>query len=56
MALAPCCTALLLGWAPLAMGLYCQSWLMVYWMYTTHRPEFVRFQKLLVSGHDPTKA
>jgi tetratricopeptide (TPR) repeat protein len=37
-------------------GLEGLSWLMVNWMYNTHLPEFVRFQKLLVTGMDPTKA
>ena len=30
--------------------------LMVQWMVNTHLPEFVRFQKLLVTGLDPAKA
>ncbi len=38
------------------LGLNGLSWLMVQWMYNTHLPEFVRFQKLLVSGMDPVKA
>jgi tetratricopeptide (TPR) repeat protein len=41
---------------PTLLGLHGLSWLMVQWMYNTHQPEFVRFQKLLVSGMDPTKA
>jgi Flp pilus assembly protein TadD len=38
------------------LGLHGLSWLMVQWMYNTHHAEFVRFQKLLVSGMEPTKA
>lgn len=38
------------------LGLNGLSWLMVYWMYNAHSPEFVRFQKLLVTGLDPNKA
>jgi hypothetical protein len=38
------------------LGLRGLSWVMVEWMYSTHLPEFVRFQNLLVSGMDPTKA
>lgn len=38
------------------LGLEGLSWLMVQWMYTTHLPEFVRFQRLLLSGMDPTRA
>ena len=38
------------------LGLQGLSWLMVQWMYNTHHAEFVRFQKLLVSGMDPAKA
>jgi tetratricopeptide (TPR) repeat protein len=37
-------------------GLRGLSWLMVQWMFNTHRAEFVRFQKLLVTGLDPQKA
>lgn len=32
------------------------SWLMVAWMYNTHRAEFVRFQALLGTSLDPKKA
>ncbi len=38
------------------LGLRGVSWLMVVWMFNTHLPEFVRFQKLLVTGLDPAKA
>jgi len=38
------------------LGLRGLSWLMVEWMYSTHLPEFVRFQTFLMSGMDPTKA
>ena len=38
------------------LGLRGVSWLMVQWMVNTHLPEFVRFQKLLVTGLDPAKA
>jgi hypothetical protein len=38
------------------VGLRGVSWLMVQWMVNTHLPEFVRFQKLLVTGLDPAKA
>jgi Flp pilus assembly protein TadD len=38
------------------VGLRGLSWLMVQWMVNTHLPEFVRFQKLLVTGLDPAKA
>ena len=29
---------------------------MVQWLFNTHQPEFVRFQKLLVTGLEPRKA
>ncbi len=38
------------------LGLYGLSWLMVEWMVNTHLPEWVRFQKLLVTGMDPEQA
>jgi tetratricopeptide (TPR) repeat protein len=38
------------------LGLRGLSWLMVQWLFNTHQPEFVRFQKLLVTGLDPRKA
>lgn len=38
------------------LGLNGLSWLMVYWMFNAHSAEFVRFQKLLISGLDPSKA
>lgn len=38
------------------LGLRGLSWLIVVWMYNTHLPEFVRFQKLLITGLDPAKA
>jgi tetratricopeptide (TPR) repeat protein len=37
-------------------GLSGFSWLMVQWMFDVHQAEFVRFQKLLVTGLDPQKA
>lgn len=37
-------------------GLTGLSWVMVFWMYNTHLPEFVRFQELLGTGLDPAKA
>jgi hypothetical protein len=37
-------------------GLRGLSWLMVQWMFNAHRPEFVRFQRLLITGLDPRKA
>src|SRR5450755_1892857 len=38
------------------LGLNGLSWAMVQWLYNAHLPEFVRFQKLLISGLDPSKA
>jgi tetratricopeptide (TPR) repeat protein len=38
------------------LGLRGLSWLMVVWVYNTHLPEFVRFQKLLITGLDPAKS
>jgi tetratricopeptide (TPR) repeat protein len=38
------------------LGLRGLSWLMVQWLFNTHQPEFVRFQKLLVTGLEPRKA
>jgi hypothetical protein len=38
------------------LGLRGLSWLMVHWMYNAHVAEFVRFQKLLITGLDPAKA
>jgi tetratricopeptide (TPR) repeat protein len=38
------------------LGLNALSWLMVQWLVNTHLPEFVRFQKLLITGLDPAKA
>jgi tetratricopeptide (TPR) repeat protein len=32
------------------------SWLMVYWMFNAQSAEFVRFQKLLITGLDPARA
>jgi hypothetical protein len=37
-------------------GLNGLSWAMVQWLYNAHLPEFVRFQKLLITGLDPSKA
>jgi len=38
------------------LGLQGISWLMVEWMFNTRSAEFIRFQKLLISGMEPTKA
>jgi Flp pilus assembly protein TadD len=37
-------------------GLAGLSWMMVQWMFELHLAEFVRFQKLLITGLDPDKA
>jgi hypothetical protein len=37
-------------------GLYGMSWMMVLWLYDTRPADFVRFQKLLATGLDPSKA
>ena len=38
------------------LGLRGLSWLMVQWLFNTHQADFVRFQKLLITGLDPRKA
>ena len=38
------------------LGLRGLSWLMVQWLFNTHQQDFVRFQKLLITGLEPRKA
>jgi len=37
-------------------GLYGVSWLLVHWLFNTHRGEFARFETLLAEGIDPDRA